>query len=162
MFSLIKYFFLRICFSGYGGILATDGFLHNNPDHVAMQLRQLYHSPDCKVNGTDCADTIAKAVSVYANPQAAINANTMGNCNNRDLDLQIGNSSDLIYGWNFGDGTGSYEANPSHGYTNFGAIRLPLSLPTAMVVKDTAGTNHYHTADTEKLARGKPIFNTML
>ncbi|MBN8837905.1 MAG: PKD domain-containing protein [Sphingobacteriia bacterium] len=110
-----------------------------NPDHVYATAGNYTIRLIAKVNGTDCADTIAKAVSVYANPQAAINANTIGNCNNRSFRFTSGNnSSDLIYGWNFGDGTGSYEANPSHSYTNFGSNTVTLIVTNSNGCKDTA------------------------
>jgi gliding motility-associated-like protein len=87
-----------------------------------------------------CNSTLQQMVNVYPNPVAAATGGSA--CNGTTLTPGNGSSiasgSISSYTWNFGDGTSSTLANPSHVYSASGTYQLSLTATSSNGCSDTA------------------------
>ena len=94
-------------------------------------------------NASNCSATTYKTISPRATPTASLYHTNVGN-NYSFFSNAIGDSVQYI--WNFGDGTSSTLANPTHNYSTNASYTITLT------VSNTCGTNNYQT--TINLATG--------
>jgi gliding motility-associated-like protein len=88
-------------------------------EHV-FESSGTYNVQVIAINSNSCADTANVSVTVYPSPTAAFTYST--NDDYLALDVRFTNRSEnaIAYEWDFGDGDGSFSANPFHSYMKDG------------------------------------------
>ncbi|MFM7728509.1 MAG: PKD domain-containing protein, partial [Flavobacteriales bacterium] len=122
----------------------NDGTTSNgsNPTHTFTQAG-LYDVTLLATNPYGCTDQLTRSsyVTVHPEPDATVTANTTYGCNTSTV-FQFGTSNNNItsYRWNFGDGTSSTAAAPSHQYNSTGTFNVSVILTSGFGCIDTTET----------------------
>jgi gliding motility-associated-like protein len=131
--------------SNYGTIASYqwtmgDGntFSAQNPSHTYADTG--YYTIQLVVTSSlGCTDTITDPVVVY--PMPAADFSTVAGCQNSTMPFtnltSISSGSILSYSWNFGDGTATVQANPSHSYTSTNTFNVTLIATSNYNCRDT-------------------------
>jgi gliding motility-associated-like protein len=120
-----------------------DGFSSNlkNPAHTYAAAGNFNVTLRVR-NSNGCLNTLSKSKYIQINPgvKANFSNNAPNNCNFPVLinfkNLSTGTGT-LNYKWDFGDGTGSTLANPSHTYSAYGNFNVQLIVISAKGCADT-------------------------
>ena len=92
-------------------------------------------------NQYGCEDVANRSqyITIYPKPDASVIANTAFGCDTSTVFTFSNNSSSITsYLWNFGDGTTSTQANPTHRYRNNGTFPVSLYLQNSFGCTDTS------------------------
>ncbi|MDZ4844335.1 MAG: DUF2341 domain-containing protein [Chitinophagales bacterium] len=75
-----------------------------------------------------CTDTKSRTVSVFTKPDVSFTSNTVcdGGTVNFTNNTTVPGGNALFNVWNFGDGTNSFDDNPSHLYASYGTYSVKL------------------------------------
>jgi len=86
-----------------------------------------------------CSDTVTHPVEVYPMPVADFS--TVPGCQNSTMPFtnltSISSGNILSYSWNFGDGTATVQANPTHSYTSTSTFNVTLVATSNHNCRDT-------------------------
>ncbi len=86
-----------------------------------------------------CSDTLINPVTIYPKPVADFS--TVAGCQNSTMPFTnlttISSGSILSYSWNFGDGTATVQANPTHSYTTTNTFTVTLIATSNFNCRDT-------------------------
>lgn len=78
-----------------------------------------------------CTDSLTKTFTVSPTPAVEFSASTSASCQVPFPVTFTATATDAAtYQWDFGDGTGSTEANPVHSYTDYGNYNVTLTITT--------------------------------
>jgi PKD repeat protein len=93
-----------------------------------------------------CSDILVKSgfITINPSPSAVISVNDSVTCDplfNFQFSAQMQNTT--AWTWDFGDGTGSTQLNPSHTYLDTGYFHVSLILTSVDGCKDTISKNNY-------------------
>ncbi len=86
--------------------------------------------------GNGCFDSISKPVTVFANPSAAFNFNTVCELNYTEFTNLSQPQAGTCF-WSFGDGNTSTDINPRHLYADDGIYNTTLIVTTPDLCRDT-------------------------
>lgn len=90
-----------------------------------------------------CTDTLTKTITVADGPAVSFSASDTTKCQ-PSLTTTFTNSANAAsYQWDFGDGTTSTQATPSHTYTKFGTYDVTLIAKDASGCSDTLTKKSY-------------------
>ena len=105
-------------------------------------------------NAFACRDTMRTVISVYPSVNAEFNASTTDGCSPVTVDFQNQSTGAAEYFWDFGDGSSSTEANPTHIFENFSDTEKVFSVVLT-------ATSRFGCTDTLVMEiRVKPYINT--
>jgi gliding motility-associated-like protein len=93
-----------------------------------------------------CVDSVEKKVTTYAGPQANFRANDSLGCGAKSFtffDLSGGGNVPVSWRWNFGDGSGSIQQQPSHFYSASGNYTVSLKVTDANGCSDSLSRPNY-------------------
>ncbi|MBL7914833.1 MAG: PKD domain-containing protein [Bacteroidia bacterium] len=88
-------------------------------------------------NSNGCSDTLSKPVTVHQTPDAIATVSGTNGCAPYAVTFANNSLNATSYSWNFGDGSTSTNANPSHTYTVAGDYTVTLIATGAGGCKDT-------------------------
>lgn len=98
-----------------------------NPTHTYTMAGN--YNVDLTITRGNVMDSIRKNITIVQMPTAHFHFSTIDSCNLTSKTYQFVNSSlnAQLFKWNFGDGTSSVAANPTHIYTRDGIYTVQLS-----------------------------------
>lgn len=89
-------------------------------------------------NSNGCKDSVIKLVTFTSLPTAAFTVNSNTQCLNGNVFSFVNNSVNAVSNiWNFGDGTNSTNATPTHSYLSAGVYTVKLVVSNASGCKDS-------------------------
>lgn len=94
------------------------------------------------VNIDGCGDTITQTITVYPNPIASFESDSVcfqqfNNFTNTSTVSSLNNDEIISWDWSFGDGNTSGQENPEHGYIDEGVYGVTLIVTTNNGCSDT-------------------------
>lgn len=94
------------------------------------------------VNSDGCGDTISQTITVYPNPTASFDSDSVcfqqfNEFNNTSSVVPFDNDQITSWDWSFGDGNVSSQENPEHGYVDEGVYDVTLIVTTNNGCSDT-------------------------
>ena len=119
------------------GNTSTD----QNPSNVFSNVGT-YDVELIVLNGDGCGDTIVQTVTIYPNPTASFNSDSVcfedfNDFTNTSTVNPFDNDEIVSWGWSFGDGNTSNQESPNHGYVDEGVYDVTLIVTTNNGCSDT-------------------------
>ena len=111
----------------------------SSPSHI-YTAAGTYNISLIATNDIGCSDTIISNNPILVpGPILDFNINNLLGCDSMDIQIQNNSSNAISYYWDFGDGSNSYDPNPSHTYSNPGTYLVTL------IAEDTMGCESFLT-----------------